>query len=90
MLKLFQYFVLVLSRFLFTSPSSNNCEIVREQKCVGGETTIRPDVDEDGDLLVQRLQDDELEKNVITIGNDFSTSKYRSLEWEAKIRRIAG
>ena len=69
------YFVLALSRFFFTSPSLNSCGIVHEQKSLGTKTTIIPEVDEDGDILVQRLQDNEIEKNVITIGNYLSTSE---------------
>jgi hypothetical protein len=60
------YFSLVaLSRFHFTSPQSRR-QTTREQKL--NEDEKSPMTDEDGDMLVRRSQDGQVEESVITIG----------------------
>lgn len=59
--------LIALSRFYFTIPHSN-CQTTHEQKLSDKEKKIVAETDEDGDILVRRLHQNEIEQNVITIG----------------------
>lgn len=62
-----------LSRFSFTIPQSN-CQTTHEQNLSRKEKNIVAETDEDGDILVRRLQQNEIEQNVITIEHSLATS----------------